>query len=53
MKTIRPNHFGSFSLDQCRKITVRELFIEAKRRLPEMARSIYPGGELVTSECNY
>jgi hypothetical protein len=53
MKTIRPNHFGSFSLDQCRKITVRELFLEAKRKIPDMMRSIYPEGELVATSCHY
>lgn len=41
-KTITPHYLGSFSLNQCRKITIQQLYTEAKQKLPDIMRILYP-----------
>ncbi len=39
-KSLGPNYLGNISLDQCRKITIKELQKEAKKHIPYMMKNL-------------
>jgi len=52
-KSINPNYLGNFSLDQCRKITIKELQKEAKKHIPEMMKKLSNSLELEFTPCKF
>lgn len=39
-KSLSPNNLGDFSLNECRKITIKELQGEAKKKIPEVMKEL-------------
>jgi len=52
-KSIGPNYLGSFSLNQCRKTTIKELRETAEAKIPEIMYELGGNIALESIKCSY